>query len=103
MKFVLTALLMCFGFLSCAQKKDNRLVIGKIDTVNSKILKEKRQIWVYVPDEGKDNLYAKQKYPVIYLLDGDGHFYSVMGMIHQLSQVNGNTVVPPMIVVGIPN
>lgn len=44
-----------------------------------------------------------QRYPVVYLLDGDGHFESVVGMIQQLSQVNGNTVVPEMIVVGIPN
>ena len=36
-------------------------------------------------------------------MDGDAHFYSVMGMIQQLSEVNGNTVCPEMIVVGIPN
>jgi len=44
-----------------------------------------------------------QRYPVVYLLDGDGHFESVVGMIQQLSQVNGNTIVPEMIIVGIPN
>jgi len=44
-----------------------------------------------------------QRYPVAYLLDGDAHFYSVVGMIQQLSQVNGNTICPEMIIVGIPN
>jgi hypothetical protein len=37
------------------------------------------------------------------LLDGDGHFPSVMGMIQQLSEVNGNTKCPEMILVAIPN
>jgi len=37
------------------------------------------------------------------LLDGDGHFYSVVGMIEQLSTTNGNTICPEMIVVAIPN
>jgi predicted alpha/beta superfamily hydrolase len=36
-------------------------------------------------------------------LDGDAHFASVVGLVQQLSQVNGNTVFPEMIVVAIPN
>jgi predicted alpha/beta superfamily hydrolase len=44
-----------------------------------------------------------EKYPVLYLLDGPAHFYSVVGMIKQLSTTNGNTVLPEMIVVAIPN
>ena len=46
---------------------------------------------------------SRQRFPVLYLLDGDAHFNSVVGMIQQLSQVNGNTIVPEMIVVAIPN
>src|SRR6185369_3299172 len=46
---------------------------------------------------------TSQRYPVVYLLDGDAHFPSVVGLVQQLSQVNGNTVVPEMIVVAIPN
>ncbi len=76
--------------------KEN-VVIGKTDSVHSKILGENRNIWVHVPDG------ANQKYPVVYVLDGDGHFSSVVGMIQQLSTINGNTMCPKMIVVGIPN
>jgi hypothetical protein len=47
-------------------------------------------------------VYAKRSYPVVYLLDGTDHFSSVVGMIEQLSTVNGNTICPEMIVVGIP-
>ncbi|MEP7144501.1 MAG: alpha/beta hydrolase-fold protein [Ferruginibacter sp.] len=81
----------------------NKVVIGTIDSIDSKILNEKRKVWIYVPNNGSDDLYSKQHYPVVYLLDGDAHFSSVVGMIQQLSSVNGNTICPEMIVVGIPN
>ena len=82
---------------------DNKIVLGTIDSVYSTILNEQRKIWVYVPGNGQVDIYSKQRYPVVYLLDGDSHFFSVVGMIQQLSSVNGNTVCPEMIVVGIPN
>jgi uncharacterized protein len=87
----------------CGYAQDSRVVIGTIDSLQSKILGEQRKIWVYVPDGANMADPASQKYPVVYLLDGDAHFYSVVGMIQQLSQVNGNMICPEMIVVGIPN
>jgi predicted alpha/beta superfamily hydrolase len=89
--------------LSSHAQTDNKIVIGKIDSVYSTILKEQRKVWVYVPNMKTGIQNPGQRYPVVYLLDGDGHFESVVGMIQQLSQVNGNTIVPEMIVVGIPN
>lgn len=82
---------------------DNKIVIGKIDSIQSTILNEKRKIWVYVPEGGSGDVFAKKRYPVIYLLDGDAHFSSVVGMIQQLATVNGNMICPEMIVVAIPN
>ena len=76
------------------------IVIGQKDSIYSSVLGEGRGIWVYVPESAR---VPGKKFPVVYLLDGDTHFYSVMGMIQQLSSVNGNTVCPEMIVVGIPN
>jgi predicted alpha/beta superfamily hydrolase len=70
--------------------------------VYSKILKEKRPVFIYTPNF--DTVYfTKPKFPVLYVLDGDGYFVSLVAMIQQLSQVNGNTIVPQMIIVGIPN
>ncbi len=83
-----------------AQQKENRITIGIIDSVQSKILGEKRKIWVYVPDQDANSIFSKQPYPVVYLLDGNSHFHSVVGMIHQLSR---NMFCPKMIVVGILN
>jgi predicted alpha/beta superfamily hydrolase len=82
-------------------QNDNKIVIGKIDSVYSKTLGEQRKVWVYTPDMTSGN--SNQHWPVVYLLDGDGHFASVVGMIQQMSQVNGNNVYPEMIVVAIPN
>lgn len=82
---------------------DNKIVIGKVDSVYSTILKEQRKVWVYTPNMNSGAQNVGQRFPVLYLLDGDGHFNSVVGMIQQLSQVNGNTIFPEMIVVGIPN
>jgi hypothetical protein len=79
---------------------DGKVVVGLIDSIESKILEEKRTVWVHVPEEyDLDN----KKYPVMYLLDGGGHFYSVAGMMRQLSSINGNTICPKMIVVAILN
>jgi predicted alpha/beta superfamily hydrolase len=89
--------------LSTKAQSDNKIIIGKIDSLQSNILNEKRKIWVYVPGDGAIDIYAKKRYPVVYLLDGDGHFSSVVGMIQQLSTVNGNMICPEMIVVAIPN
>lgn len=88
--------------LSFAQGKVDKgnIVIGKIDSVESKILGEERKIWVHVPD-GAVN--SKDRYAVAYVLDGDGHFSSVVGMIQQMSTINGNKMCPKMIVVGILN
>jgi hypothetical protein len=88
------------SFFGNAQSQ--KIVIGKIDTINSSILDEKRPIWIYVPENVIDNNDTKKQYPVIYLLDGDWHFVSVVGMLQQLSYINGNTICPAMIVVGIP-
>ena len=102
MKHLLHLLFLSALTSSFAQTPNNSIVIGKVDSIYSNILKEECKIWVYVPD-GLSPFYAKKHYPVVYLFDGDGHFHSVTGMIQQLSQVNNNTVLPEMIVVGITN
>lgn len=94
--------LIVISFAATAQT-DNKIIIGKVDSVYSTILGEERKVWVYVPNMNAGNRNTSQRYPVVYLLDGDAHFSSVAGMIQQLSQVNGNTICPEIIVVGIPN
>lgn len=102
MKKTLLFLAFCLlANLAFAQGKveNQNIVIGKIDSIQSKILGENRKVWVHVPDESAN---SKERYPVVYVLDGNGHFSSVVGMIQQLS-TGGNNNCPKMIVVAIPN
>jgi enterochelin esterase-like enzyme len=53
------------------QTQSKQIVIGTKDIIHSKILNEQREIWVYVPSSASDTTFSKQRYPVVYLLDGD--------------------------------
>ena len=92
MKLII-ALILFFSCLSAYAQKDNRIVIGTADTIYSKILNEKRTIQVHVPGGDKT-----QRYPVLYILDGEDHFQSAVAISEQLSGL-----LPAMIVVGINN
>ena len=99
MKNLLLILLLISSFTSIYAQKEHNIVIGSIDSIQSNILNEKRKILIHVPHENSENI---KTYPVLYLLDGDSHFTSVVGMVEQLSS-NGNTILPKMIIVGISN
>lgn len=99
---ILLCCVLLFGNHSNAQNK-NQITIGTIDSISSKVLNEQRKIWIHLPRSVQYKGFSAQKYPVVYLLDGDAHFSSVVGMIEELSEINGNTICPEMIVVGIPN
>jgi len=86
-----------------SKKKDQDINIGKKYSMRSKVLKEERPYWVYLPNS-YDESNKKQRYPVLYLLDGDAHFQSASGVVQFMSSgINGNCQIPEMIVVAIPN
>lgn len=73
------------------------IVIGQRLSLHSEVLNEDRPLWVYTP-AGYDQSTAA--YPVLYLLDGNGHFHHTTGAIQFLA---ANNRMPQMIVVAIPN
>ena len=85
------------SFPGYCQFTDNSIVIGRVDSLYSKILNEQRKFWIHVPNHEND-LYQNKKYPVVFLLDGDEFFYSTEGTIRFLSR---NGICPEMILVGI--
>ena len=94
--------LLCLSIGLKGQSGPQPIVFGHVDTVYSTILKEKRPVWIYTPNF--DTVYfTRPQYPVLYVLDGNGFFTSLVTMMQQLGQVNGNTVLPQMIIVGILN
>lgn len=99
----LLMIFMTISFTALHAQQGSKVILGNIDTIHSEILHEKRTIWVYTPDITNGQSLIKKKYPVVYVLDGDHHFYSVTGIIQQLSAANGNMVLPQMIVVGVLN
>jgi uncharacterized protein len=73
------------------------VVIGQRVKIHSNVMNEDRMLWIYNPDT---TLSSSARYPVIYLLDGDGHFLHATGVVQFLSQ-NGR--MPRMMIVGIAN
>src|ERR1017187_10294843 len=93
MKIISSLFLTFIAITVLAQKRDNKIVIGTVDTVYSKILNEKRIIFVHVPDGDKS-----QRYAVLYILDGETHFQSAVAITEQISGI-----IPNMVIVGITN
>lgn len=80
------------------------LTIGTLDSIKSTTLNETRKYLVYTPPSYRDTAFAPQRYPVLYLLDGDAHFHSVSGLLQILGTgVNATYAIPEMMVVAIPN
>jgi len=80
-----------------SKEKPEKFFIGDQIKLQSTVLNEERQIFIYTPF-GYDRV--QTKYPVLYVLDGGGHFHHVSGIV-QFFTAQGLT--PGLIVVAIPN
>jgi len=97
--------LMLSMFFSC--KKDmggntkevvqEKFTIGDILTIQSEILNEDRNIYIYLPDSYTKSTF---NYPVIYLLDAENDFHHTTGLVNFLAT---SDKIPEHIVVGIEN
>lgn len=96
-----------FNLVASAQTQNENshkkpLIIGVTDEIESLVLKEKRQVNIYLP--AGYNIHDSVQYPVIYLLDGgiDEDFLHTVGIVqfYNFSWVNK---MPESIVVGIAN
>lgn len=100
---IYAAAIILFSGISLSAQSNENIIIGKKETIYSENLKENRKLWIYTPGNTSYGKESGRKYPVLYLLDGESHFYSAVGIVQQLSQANGNGVLPEMIIVGIEN
>ena len=98
----ISSVLLLLNFFVNAQNNES-ITIGKKEIIYSKVLNENRKIWIYTPNITSQSVSPDKRHSVLYLLDGDAHFFSTVGIIQQLSQANGNGVLPEMIVVAIEN
>jgi predicted alpha/beta superfamily hydrolase len=94
---LLTILLVTAAIRSHAQTGGEPIVIGKKFEIHSKVLNETRSLLIATP-EGYDQ--EKDRYPVLYVLDGDENFVQAVGIVRSLTESDR---IPPMLVVGIAN
>lgn len=71
------------------------LAVGEAFSIDSKLLGEKRSVWVFQPEEAE-----QQPCPVLYLLDGEWNFHYTTGLVRQMIS-SGD--IPPILVVGVVN
>lgn len=91
----LTAL---FLLLPLSMRSQEDICIGKRYSLYSDCLQEKREYWVHLPENYSQD--TTQTYPVIYLLDGNSFFHSLVGFSKTFATVRGKYL-PPCIIVGI--
>ena len=82
---------------SQAQATGEAVVIGSKVQLRSKVLNETRTLLISKP-EGYDQ--ETDRYPVLYVLDGDENFVQAVGIVRSLTDSDR---IPPMLVVGIGN
>lgn len=92
-------LIVCFvnAKLSFGQDYDSNINIGEIIEVNSEILQESRNIFIYTPAGYEE---SNLKYPTLYVTDGAENYLISTAIVNFLSRIQR---IPPMIIVGIPN
>lgn len=98
MKYIISCAICLLYFFGQAQK----IEIGEIKTIKSTFLDEARAYWVYLPEHYSDKKYKDQRYPVIYLLDGEKYFHVASGIVKNLSS-GYYPQMPECIVVAIKN
>jgi predicted alpha/beta superfamily hydrolase len=95
---LLGLLLTLLGVFPVLVFADSPFLAAKSDSLDSGVLKQKRQIEVYLPTESAKN--ADARYETLYVLDGDWNTHVVVDVASFMRQVGA---LPPLIVVSVPN
>lgn len=77
-------------------KAQETISIGTRHRIFSQVLNEERTYWVYMPEAllGEPG----RNYPVLYLLDGDSFFHSVVGFTRMFSSSKVSSLLPCIVV-----
>ena len=78
------------------------ITIGQSYILNSSVLKEEREIQIYLPKTYADSTLTPQSYPVVYLLDSESNFHYFTAYIEKLSKYP-YPAIPELIVIGLVN
>jgi len=89
---VLTSAMLGVALIAPAQ--ESGITLGKRESIQSKVLGEKRDILLSVPRQTKPNM------PLLIVLDGEWNFTKVAVIVDHLT---GNGRLPPMVIAGVVN
>ncbi|WP_297905282.1 alpha/beta hydrolase-fold protein [uncultured Parabacteroides sp.] len=95
-----THILLIFLLLPLTLRSQEDICIGKERSLYSATLQEERSYWIHLPElYDADTI---RRYPVVYLLDGDSFFHSLVGIRKTLASGKGKYL-SPCIIVGVLN
>ncbi len=94
---IIILILLVISSFCLGQVAIDNIVLGQTISIDSQILNESREIFVYTPEGYKQ---SKESYPVLYILDGETNFFIATAIVNFLAR---NQRIPRTIVVGIPN
>ena len=92
-------ILVVVTWLGFPLRAQEAISIGTRHTLFSHVLNEAREYWVYVPATRPGE--KEESYPVLYLLDGDSFFHSVVGFTRLFSTSKVSSL-PPLYRCGCP-
>lgn len=102
-RHTLLCMLMALGTLLCLPAQANKMAaeaaitIGQRFNMKSEVLGEDRKLLIHLP---KDYERSKQRYPVLFILDGGAHFDYTIGLVDFLTR---NERTPELILVAVPS
>jgi predicted alpha/beta superfamily hydrolase len=99
LKSILCSIVFLLVSICAVAQENSPFSTGFEETISSKILGKDRKVWIHIPSSnGGNKIKDRGNYPVIYLLDGNENFNTVVSITEHMAE---SSLCPPMIVVGI--
>ncbi|MEO6232474.1 MAG: alpha/beta hydrolase-fold protein, partial [Ferruginibacter sp.] len=100
LRYITISLLFVVSHVNAQDTEPYKYPQSEIVTIHSKVLNEDRKIYIHCPKPDSTNL--DERFPVLYLMDGENHFELLAQYADYLSRTDV-LAIPKMIIVGIPN
>ncbi|TSE03977.1 alpha/beta hydrolase [Aquimarina algiphila] len=100
LRYTTISLMFILSHMNAQNTEPYKYPQSEIATIHSKVLNEDRKIYIHLPKLDSTNL--DNRFPVLYLMDGENHFELFAQYADYLSRPDV-LAIPKMIIVGIPN
>lgn len=94
-------IILIFLLIPVTLRSQEDICIGRKQWLYSKVLQGKREYWIHLPEGYEKD--STQRYQVIYLLDGNSFFHTVVGISQTFMTAVRGKPIPPSIIVGVLN